>query len=419
MASAIADNLQDEGFEVDVEVASAELATVESIAEAERVDEQVIEVQQAVAGVTIEEAQSEEFEAAVESAVAAQLGVFPQDVAVTGVEVSDAGVVTVTYVVKNVQPDDLEEKKSQLESADVATAVGASLQEAGFDEVSVEAASADVSNVRIFTVTVVRTVTPIAGVTVADGESADFQAAIQAAVAKQLGSDVEEILTSSVKISSVAESDGGVVMTFDVEHVCPTHLERMRASLESQQMADVISSSLQNAGYESAEASRSSAEVTTVSAVVHYEVVAYEQVLTGVSVAEARRVALSTVRQAIAGELGRLTTRMDADDVDITSVTVTAAGAVSISYTVKYVAVADLSAAEELLMSAATADVIAASLKKAGYKKIAVMPAQRAQVAAVKGKASPLAKLATFAKTGLSKLVTAAKSAGAPRRRAQ
>ena len=94
---------------------------------------QVIVVQQEFTGIAPEDAQSEEFEEAVEQAVADELNVGVGDVEVTSVTTDDEGHVTVVYVVQNVDPEDVEEMQQQLESDDMAEAIGDNLQDAGFD----------------------------------------------------------------------------------------------------------------------------------------------------------------------------------------------------------------------------------------------------------------------------------------------
>ena len=70
MAAAIGDNLHDAGFDdATVALADAEVATMEIS------EEPVVEATQTIAGVTLEQAQSEEFQVAVETAVAARVGV--------------------------------------------------------------------------------------------------------------------------------------------------------------------------------------------------------------------------------------------------------------------------------------------------------------------------------------------------------
>ena len=93
MADVIADNLQDVGFDnADVEAADAQITTVEVIEMPEPAPpapEQVIVAQQEFQGVNPEEAQSEEFQDAVEQAVADQLNVDVEDVTISSVSTNE------------------------------------------------------------------------------------------------------------------------------------------------------------------------------------------------------------------------------------------------------------------------------------------------------------------------------------------
>ena len=89
------------------------------------VPEPVLIAQQEFSGIDIEQAQSEDFQDAVEQAVADQLDIDPALVTVTSVTVDEEGDVVVVYVVQN-PPEDAEE---DLESRDMAEAIGGALQD--------------------------------------------------------------------------------------------------------------------------------------------------------------------------------------------------------------------------------------------------------------------------------------------------
>ena len=93
MADVITNNLQDVGFDnADVESADAEITTVEVIEMPEPAPpapEQVIVAQQEFQGVNPDQAATEEFQEAVEQAVADQLDVDVEDVEVTSVNTNE------------------------------------------------------------------------------------------------------------------------------------------------------------------------------------------------------------------------------------------------------------------------------------------------------------------------------------------
>ena len=109
----------------------------------------MIVAQQEFSGIDPEQAQSEEFEDAIEQAVADELGVGVGDVEVTSVTVDEDGDVTVVYVVQGVDPEDVEEVQQQLESDDMADAIGDNLQDAGFDDADVESADSAPATVEV------------------------------------------------------------------------------------------------------------------------------------------------------------------------------------------------------------------------------------------------------------------------------
>ena len=135
------------------------------------VPEPVLMAQQEFQGIPPEQAQSEEFQDAVEQAVADQLDVDPEFVTVTSVTTNDDGTVVVVYVVQN-PPDDAEE---DLESRDMAEAIGGALQEAGFDDAQVSAADAAPATVEITQEPVIESQQPVNGVTLDQAQSDEFQ----------------------------------------------------------------------------------------------------------------------------------------------------------------------------------------------------------------------------------------------------
>ena len=103
--------------------------------------------------------------------MADQLDVDPEFVTVTSVTTNDDGTVVVVYVVQN-PPDDAEE---DLESRDMAEAIGGALQEAGFDDAQVSAADAAPATVEITQEPVIESQQPVNGVTLDQAQSDKFQ----------------------------------------------------------------------------------------------------------------------------------------------------------------------------------------------------------------------------------------------------
>ena len=96
MADAIGDNLQDAGLDdANVQEADAGVATVEVS------EEPVIEASQVVNGVTLEQAQTEEFQDAAKEAVVEQLKVPAEDVTITAIAEDEEGHVVITYQVSD------------------------------------------------------------------------------------------------------------------------------------------------------------------------------------------------------------------------------------------------------------------------------------------------------------------------------
>ena len=115
------------GFD-DVQASPADAAP----ATVEISQEPVIESEQPVNGVSLDQAQSEEFQDAFEAAVAEQLGVDPEDVDVTDVSINEeTGAVTVTYQVTGVDELDQIDAQKGAESDEMAEAIASNLQDAG------------------------------------------------------------------------------------------------------------------------------------------------------------------------------------------------------------------------------------------------------------------------------------------------
>ena len=95
-----------------------------------------------------------------------------------------------------------------------------------------------------------------------------------------------------------------------------------RASLRA--MAGVISTQLHDAGFNGAEVEQADAQVDTMQVVSHYEIVEYTQDLTGVSAIEAKSDSFKdSFKKSIAAQFGGYR-MMDADNIDIVSVTIDA-----------------------------------------------------------------------------------------------
>ena len=92
-------------------------------------EEPVVEATQTISGVSLEQAQSDEFQDAIEAAVAARVGVDPEDVDITEVTVEDDGSVEVTYEIHGLDPLDQIATEKTVESEGVANDIADSLQE--------------------------------------------------------------------------------------------------------------------------------------------------------------------------------------------------------------------------------------------------------------------------------------------------
>ena len=119
-----------------------------TVTQPDAVDETVLEVEQQITGVSAAQAENPAFTAAFTETVAASLDVFPSDVLITAVEPVGTDAVSVSYTVQNVEETKLEAAEATVESAATSQAVGAALLEAGFDDVHVEHAEAQASEVR-------------------------------------------------------------------------------------------------------------------------------------------------------------------------------------------------------------------------------------------------------------------------------
>jgi hypothetical protein len=112
-----------DGFDgADVQPAEAAVITVD-IAEVP-----IVEATFTATGVTIEEAQSEDFEIAVEKAVAANLGVDSDSVDVVSVEEGEDGAVVVTFQVADVDVLDQLSVEKALEGDDMSEAIATELE---------------------------------------------------------------------------------------------------------------------------------------------------------------------------------------------------------------------------------------------------------------------------------------------------
>ena len=79
------------------------------------------------------------------------------------------------YVVENVDPEDVEEVEQQLESGDMADAIGDNLQDASFDGAKVQEADAGVATVEVTEEPVIEASQVVNGVTLEEAQSDEFQ----------------------------------------------------------------------------------------------------------------------------------------------------------------------------------------------------------------------------------------------------
>ena len=179
-----------------------------------------------------------------------------------------------------------------------------------------------VSDVEIATLSVITFTQCIDGVSEEDAETDSFQATLVAAVSSQIQSDTEEEHTVLVTGVSLDGTCGGPVVRYEVEDVCPSHLDTLITSLETRAMAGVIATQLHDAGFNGAEVEPADAQVETAQVVSHYEVVEYTQDLQGVTAIEAKSDAFKdSFKKSIAAQFGGYR-MMDADNIDILSVTI-------------------------------------------------------------------------------------------------
>ena len=106
---------------------------------------------------------------------------------ITSVTTNDDGHVVVVYVVQGVDAEDIEEVQQQLESGDMADAIGDNLQDAGFDGADVQEADAAPATVEISQEPVIESEQPVNGVSLDQAQSDEFQDAFEEAVAGKLG----------------------------------------------------------------------------------------------------------------------------------------------------------------------------------------------------------------------------------------
>ena len=393
MADVIADNLQDVGFDnADVEAADAEITTAEVIEMPEPsppAPEQVIVAQQEFQGVNPDQAESKEFQEAVEQAVADQLDVDVEDVEVTSVNTNEKGDVTVVYVVQNVDPEDVEEMQEQLESGDMADAIGDNLQDAGFDGANVQDADVGVATVEVVEEPVIEASQVVNGVTLEQAQTDEFQDAAKEAVVEELKVPAEDVTITAV----TEDEDGHVVFTYQVADVDPLEQIAVQKAAESDAMADGISDTLQEAGFEGADVETADAQITTVEVIDMpdgdesevQKVVEVQQEIAGVSEKDANTDEFqAAVADAVADQLN-----VDTDDVTITSVTTSEEGNVVITYVVANMDTSDLGDAEDAAESRDMAAAIGDNLHDAGFDDAAVAPAD-AEVATMEITETPV-----------------------------
>ena len=150
--------------------------------------------------------------AVVEQAVADQLDIDPELVTVTSVTTNDEGHVVVVYVVQGVEPEDMEDMQQQMESGDMADAIGDNLQDAGFKGADVEPADAAPATVEVTEVPVIESEQPVSGVSLDQAQSEEFQDAFEEGVAGKLGLGKDEVEVTGVE----KNEDGDVVVTYQI-----------------------------------------------------------------------------------------------------------------------------------------------------------------------------------------------------------
>ena len=337
MADIIAANLQQAGFDqVEVEPADAQITSVQIVEFPEpepAAPEQVIMAQQEFQGVTPDQAQGADFQDAVEQAVADQLDIDPEMVTVTSVTTNDEGHVVVVYVVQGVEPEDMDNMQQQMESGDMADAIGDNLQDAGFKRAEVEPADAEITTVEVIEmpgdgpdgpvpVEVLMAQQEFQGIPPNQAESEDFQDAVEQAVADQLDIDPEFVTVTSV----TTNDDGNVVVVYVVQN--PP--EDAEDDLESRDMAEAIGGALQEAGFDDAQVSPADAAPATVE-VTQEPVIESEQPVNGVTLDQAQgEVFQEAFEEAVAEQLG-----VDPEDVDVTDVSRDEdTGAINVTYQV-------------------------------------------------------------------------------------
>ena len=167
---------------------------------------------QAFQGVPPEQAQGPDFQAAVQQGVEGQLGVPAGSVTITSVTEGDRGEIVVMYVVKNVEPADMDNMQKAMETNEMATAIGDNLKDAGFKGADVSPADAAPATVEVTQEPVIQANQPIGGASFEQAQMGDFQDAFCAAVAGQLGVDPKDVQVTDV----VVDDHGAVTMSYQV-----------------------------------------------------------------------------------------------------------------------------------------------------------------------------------------------------------
>ena len=380
MADIIAANLQQAGFDqVEVEPADAQITSVQIVEFPEpepAAPEQVIMAQQEFQGVTPDQAQGADFQDAVEQAVADQLDIDPEMVTVTSVTTNDEGHVVVVYVVQGVEPEDMDNMQQQMESGDMADAIGDNLQDAGFKGADVEPADAAPATVEITQEPVIESAQTVSGVSLDQAQSEEFQDAFEEGVAGKLGVGKDE-----VEVTGVArDDDGDVVVTYQITGVDTLDQIDTAGTMESEGMASAIADNLQDAGFKRAEVEPADAEITTVEVIempgdgpdgpVPVEVLMAQQEFQGIPPNQAESEDFQdAVEQAVADQLD-----IDPEFVTVTSVTTNDDGNVVVVYVVQN----PPEDAEDDLESRDMAEAIGGALQEAGFDDAQVSPADAA-----------------------------------------
>ena len=307
---------------------------------------------QSFSGVTVDEASEPAFETALEAAVADELGVDTDDVAITSTTANDDGSVAVQYTVTGIAAKKQKKAKATLESSSTASAIADSLQSEGYKKVDVDEADADISTVVVVSDSgsddksgddkasddstsnddvpdvngpaVVATQT-FSGVTLEEASEPAFQTALESAVAEEVGVDAGDVIITS----TTASQDGkDIVIEYAVAGVSTTKKQKKaKATLESSSTASAIEDSLQDQGYKKVDVSDAEADISTVETV---PAVVADQSFSGITVEEASQPAFEMALEvAVAEKLG-----VESGDVTITSTSTNDDGSVVVEYAV-------------------------------------------------------------------------------------